>query len=114
MTIPVSDHTISVKIFNSFSNVTLGSGAFFSPAPGSTFDEASVPLSCSGKSFLLEHPNGQKVVFDLGIRKDVNTMAKQFRDRIESGAIKIDFGADVAETLSADMDLRDINAVIWR
>lgn len=114
MKTPTSYNTISVKIFNSFNNVTLASESFFSPAPGSTFDESTVPLSCSGKSFLLEHANGQKVVFDLGIRKDVSTMAKYFRDRIENGDIKIDFGPDVAETLSADMDLQDINAVVWR
>jgi hypothetical protein len=114
-TLPTSENTISVKLFNSFKNGKISATPVLSAAPGSTFDEASVPLSCSGKSFLLEHNSGQKIVFDLGIRKDVSTMPQLYRGLIESGALVVDFGPDVAETLTAgNVDLKSINAVIWR
>lgn len=111
---PKSVNTVSVKILTSFVKMRFPAGAVVSAAPGSSFDEAAVPLSCSGKSFLVEHASGQKVVFDLGFRKDVSTMSKYWRKQVESGGVKVDFGPDVAETLSSDMDLKDISAVIWR
>jgi hypothetical protein len=114
MLFPKSMNTVSVKILTSFVKMRFPAGAVVSAAPGSSFDEGAVPLSCSGKSFLVEHPSGQKVVFDLGFRKDVRTMSKYWRKQLESGGLKVDYGPDVAETLSSDMDLKDISAVIWR
>jgi hypothetical protein len=115
MKFPASNSTVSVKIFTCFRNLKHRSEAVFSAAPGATSDEAMLPLSCLGKSFLVEHASGHKLVFDLGIRKDTDTWTSWCLDLIESGKLKIDeHGPDVAETLSADMDLRSINAVIWR
>ena len=57
---------------------------------------------------------GKKLVFDLGVRKDVSTAAKNWQDRLAAG-ISIEYGPDVAETLTQNgYDLKDINAVIWR
>jgi hypothetical protein len=112
--LPPSNSTVSVKIFNAFRSLSIPSGLFLTPAPESTSDEAS-NLVCPGKSFLLEHRDGRKVVFDLGIRKDVSTMAKHYRENVESGKFVIDFGPDVAETLVAGgVSLESISAVIWR
>jgi hypothetical protein len=112
---PPSTNTISVKIFNSFKHVAISSVSALSSAPGSTADESSRPLECPGKSFLLEHPSGRKVVYDLGIRKDVDTMPKTYREAVKSGHIKIDFGPDVAETLAeGGVKLEEIEALIIR
>ncbi|TFY58518.1 hypothetical protein EVJ58_g6375, partial [Rhodofomes roseus] len=114
LTFPRSTATVSVKIFNSFTAITVPSAPFISPAPGSTADELSKPLTCPGKSFLIEHPSGKRVVFDLGVRKDVSTAAKSWQDRIASKQVVITDGPDVAETLVANgIDLKSIQAVIW-
>jgi hypothetical protein len=114
--LPISTNIVSVKLFNAFNSLSPGSAPFFSAAPGSTADEASVSLKCSGKSFLVEHPpTGKKVIFDLGVRKDVDGIVPKYRDAFKSDALKMDFGPDVAETLiSAGIDLDTIDAIIWR
>jgi hypothetical protein len=108
---PSSSTTVSVKIFNAFISLSVPSAPFLSPAANSTSDESS-PLVCPGKSYLIEHPDGRKIVFDLGIRKDVSSMSKSGQKLAKA---PIDFGPDVAETLTAqDVPLDSINAVIWR
>lgn len=58
------------------------------------------------------HP-GKKVIYDLGVRKDVSTGSKKWQDMLASGA-KLDCGPDVAETLvQHGIDLESITAVIW-
>ena len=57
---------------------------------------------------------GEKLVFDLGVRKDVSTASKNWQDRLAAG-VPFEYGPDVAETLTQNgYDLKDINAVIWR
>jgi hypothetical protein len=111
---PPTASTNSVKIFNSFNSITVAPITFLSAAPGSRSDESAL-YTCPGKSFLLEHPSGRTVVFDLGIRKDLSTAPKNLRNAVDTGTMKIDFGPDVAETLTAGgIALESIEAVIWR
>ncbi|EPT05047.1 hypothetical protein FOMPIDRAFT_1045711 [Fomitopsis schrenkii] len=113
LTFPPSTATVSVKVFNSFKSIAVPSVPFLSAAPGSTADESAVPLTCPGKSFLIEHPSGKKVIYDLGVRKDVSTASKGWRDTIASG-VQLEYGPDVAETLvQHGIDLKSISAVIW-
>ena len=56
---------------------------------------------------------GKKVIYDLGVRKDVASGSKLWQDMLANGA-KLDAGPDVAETLvHHGIDLKSINAVIW-
>jgi hypothetical protein len=114
LTFPSSDATVSVKLIRSFVQMTMPSAHFLEPAPGNACDE-SAPLKGSGKAFLIERADGTRVVFDLGIRKDVSTMAPAFRERVQSGKYPLEFGPDVAETLTAHgVDPTSVSAVIWR
>jgi hypothetical protein len=111
---PSSNATVSVKIFNAFRDLDVISAVVLSPAPGSTSDE-SRRFKAPGKSFLVEHPDGRRVVFDLGIRKDVENIVQSYRDEMREGATVVDFGPDIAETLvGGGIPLDSINAVIWR
>jgi hypothetical protein len=111
---PISASTVSVRIFNSFRSGTNQSAPFFSAGHGSRSDETS-PFICPGKLFLLEHPSGRTLVFDLGIRKDLSTASKYLRDAVQAGIAKIDFGPDVTETLiDGGVSLESVEAVIWR
>jgi hypothetical protein len=113
--LPPSPSTVSVKIFNAFRSLALTSVPYLSAAPGSTADESTRRLECSGKSFLLEHPSGRKIVYDLGIRKDESTAVKAYREAVGGGHLSVEFGPDVSETLTqGGVDLATIEAVIVR
>lgn len=66
-------------------------------------------------SFLLEHPEGQKVLFDLGIPKDTSVLGAAVAERISKGSYRIDVTKDVADVLE-DYGIKrsEINAVVWR
>ncbi|KAH9935468.1 uncharacterized protein B0H18DRAFT_1101223 [Fomitopsis serialis] len=117
LTFPTSTATVSVKVFNAINSLSAPSAIFFSAAPGSLADESSTRLTGPAKSFLIEHPSGKKLVFDLGVRKDVSTASKTWQDTLASGKMQAEYGpdSDVAETLvKHGIDLEHINAVIWR
>lgn len=70
-------------------------------------------------TFLIEHPNGQKLMFDLGIRKDQEKLpprvAESWRAAAELGPFQMRVDEDVSEQLTkGGVDLSSINAVIWR
>lgn len=80
------------------------------PVPGlETFD--TIP----SLSFLLEHPSGRKLVWDLGIRKDYHNYAPDISSYIPTTKYKIDVTKNVADILQENgVDLHHIEAVVWR
>ena len=66
-------------------------------------------------SFLLEHPSGQKLLFDLGVPKDLAVLGSEVADRLKRVGHRIEVENDVAEVLEENNIKRgQINAVIWR
>jgi hypothetical protein len=66
-------------------------------------------------SFLLEHPSGRKLVFDLGIRKDYNNYSLQIRDDLPKAFSDIQVTKNVADILEEnEVATKDIESVIWR
>ena len=66
-------------------------------------------------SFLLEHPSGQKLLFDLGVPKDITVLGPEVADRLKKVGHRIEVEKDVVEVLEENAIQRDeINAVIWR
>lgn len=66
-------------------------------------------------SFLLEHPSGQKLLFDLGVPKDITVLGPEVADRLKKVGHRIEVEKDVVEVLEENQIQRDeINAVIWR
>lgn len=70
---------------------------------------------CPSFSFLLEHPSGRKLVWDLGIRKDYNNYAPTIRDYLPTTNYTIDVQFDVVDVLKQHgIRGSDIEGVIWR
>ena len=71
-------------------------------------------LEAIAYSFLIEHPNGQKLLFDLGARVDFESNAPALVRRLKSFGFAPSIEKDVATILNeGGMNLADISAVIW-
>lgn len=76
-------------------------------------------LECPAYSFLIEHPSGRKLIFDLGLRKDIAAsppaILQSFIEESEKAGASVTVDTDVASILKeAYIELTDINAIIWR
>jgi glyoxylase-like metal-dependent hydrolase (beta-lactamase superfamily II) len=52
-------------------------------------------------AFFLRHPNGTKIVYDLGLRKDWQNYPLAFQRRVADGVRKIDVSKDVKDSIVA-------------
>lgn len=108
--IPSSENTVDVRIIDTTARIKIPLQTFIKdPLPGHEL------LQCPAYSFLVEHPSGRKVLFDLGIRKDVNGLAPAVLNRFK-GKVTLDVEDDVAGILKNDgrVGLEEINSIIWR
>lgn len=92
----------------------------FGPATMNRFVEPPVPYlekkrASPSLSFLLEHPSGQNLVWDLGIRKDYDNYAPSIANYIPTCNYDIQVTKNVADVLEDQgIKLDSINAIIWR
>jgi hypothetical protein len=111
LNVPPSSVSISVKIIDASTISNVPADALFTPpVPGFKTARASPSFS-----FLLEHPSGQKVLFDLGIRKDWQNLAQAIVERFKKVGHQPSAEKNVSEILDeAGVGKENINAVIWR
>jgi hypothetical protein len=111
LNIPASSTAVSVKIIDICSISNVPAHALFKPAvPGLT-----VMPECPSFVFLIEHPSGQNVLFDLGIRKDWQNLPSAIVDRFARVGHKPSALKNVSEVLDeSGVGKENINAVIWR
>ena len=67
-------------------------------------------------TFLIEHPSGRKLLYDLGCRKDWQNLppAIGLQKFLDMGVVKeLVVEKNVAEILTEGVDLRDIEGIIW-
>ena len=67
-------------------------------------------------AFLIEHPSGRKLVYDLGVRKDWENLAPAhgIPAMVEGGILEMDVKDDVPNILKTNgVDLEGVEAVIW-
>jgi hypothetical protein len=108
---PPGEVALTVKLINPVN---------FGPAIISRFMEPPVPGYEKKKpgpvlTFLLEHPSGQRLVFDLGIRKDYQNYAPTIAEYIPTTNYDIKIKGNVVDILEEDgIASASINAVIWR
>ncbi|KAJ6631145.1 hypothetical protein B0H10DRAFT_1981080 [Mycena sp. CBHHK59/15] len=111
--IPASSSTVTVKTFDvaeDFSKIKVPAASFFKPVlPG--HENYASPLY----AFLIEHvATKQRVMFDLGIRKDVENAAPALYEVFKSGAVSMPVKQDIVEQLTeGGIDVGSISAVIW-
>lgn len=67
--------------------------------------------------FLIEHPSGRKLLYDLGCRKDWENLPPVLglKALVEGGVVnKLEVGKNVAEILvEGGVDLRGIEGIVW-
>ncbi|KAF3761618.1 hypothetical protein M406DRAFT_295293 [Cryphonectria parasitica EP155] len=91
---------------------------WISNLPIQTFIEQQVKgfdkLDAPSFSFLVEHPSGRKLLFDLGVRKDWHNMSPYWHKLFEAAAAKIDIKHGVREILEEHgVPGSSIEAVVW-
>lgn len=108
--LPAGEEVVSVKMINAVNfGPSILKRFMAPPVPGlETFE------SCPSLSFLVEHPTGRKLVWDLGIRKDYHNYAPEIAAYIPTTKYNIQVTDNVADILGDHGMLQDIEAVIWR
>ncbi|KAJ6590549.1 hypothetical protein DFH09DRAFT_1307097 [Mycena vulgaris] len=112
--IPASSSTVTVQVFNVVDDpntVVVPAGLFISPIlPG--HENLRAPVF----AFLIENvATKQRVMFDLGPRKDLQNAAPYIVAAVNAGAIAMPVSRDIVEQLvDAGVTLDSISAVIWR
>jgi hypothetical protein len=108
--IPASDNNVKVSVIDTGSRINVPMSVFMDPALLEHKSDLAVPAY----SFLIEQEKlGRKLVYDLGIRKDVSGYAPVVLDRLKS--FKFYPAKDVYKYLKdGGVDLKTIEAVIWR
>jgi glyoxylase-like metal-dependent hydrolase (beta-lactamase superfamily II) len=109
LNIPHSTSSVTVSIIDSSIKMTFPIRPFFTPIVAGVEQ-----LEANAYSFLIEHPNGQKLLFDLGARADFESNAPTVVWRLKGFGVTPFIEKDVATILDeGGMDLGDISAVIW-
>ncbi|KAH8803591.1 beta-lactamase-like protein [Xylogone sp. PMI_703] len=106
--IPPSQHVVDVSIINTTTHVR-GPLGFFVKDPLTGHET----LECPSFAFLIQHPSGKKVLFDLGLRKDVESFPPVIREGMTDFSMVAE--KDVAQILQEDgkVGLDEIDSIIW-
>ncbi|KAF2012448.1 Metallo-hydrolase/oxidoreductase [Aaosphaeria arxii CBS 175.79] len=110
LNIPSGSIEVGVKLINPVN---------FGPAIIERFMAPPVPGLSQFKtspsfSFLIEHPSGRKLVWDLGIRKDHQNYSKKIADYIPTTKYDIQVDKNVVDILQEQgISPEEIEAVIW-
>ena len=111
--IPPSTHTVGVKIIDTTTHMHIPVSVF----NGDKIDGHDF-LDAPAWSFLIEHESGKKVLFDLGLRADLDGFSPAIRARLEAltgAGAEANVKKGVAEVLKEnDVDPGSINTLIWR
>lgn len=111
LNIPHSDVTVKVSIIDTTSHIAGIPTEIFIQPHIKGFDH----LDCPAYSFLIEHPSGKRLLFDLGVRKDWENLAPRIVERIRDGGWKVDVKKNVADILRENgVPGESIDAIIWR
>lgn len=111
ISVPLGTKTVTVKLINPVNFGPAILQRFMAPpVPGLETFKTSPSLS-----FLIEHPSGRKLVWDLGIRKDYNNYSASISSYLPTTKYDIQVEKNVADVLEeGGIQLKDIEAVIWR
>ena len=109
--LPAGQTPVTVKMINPVN---------FGPAILKRFMAPDVPgletfPSSPSLTFLIEHPSGKKLVWDLGIRKDFTNYSPTIAKYLPTTNYKIEVTKSVADILEENgVAPSEIDAVIWR
>ncbi|KAM5344623.1 hypothetical protein ACJ41O_013158 [Fusarium nematophilum] len=113
--IPASSTVVGVRVIDSTVLIRLPTAFFVKDqVKGHEFVE------CPAYAFLVEHPSGHKLLFDLALRKDLESFSPMIRSAFQrqsevpgsSATVEKDVAGILKE--EGSIELEDINAIIWR
>ncbi|KAL8664290.1 MAG: hypothetical protein Q9168_007937, partial [Polycauliona sp. 1 TL-2023] len=110
-TIPESASTVNISIIDSTARIH--------GIPTETFMIPKIKgydvISCPAYSFLIEHQaSGQKLLFDLGVRKDWENLTPKIASAIKEKGWSVAVEKGVVDVLKeGGVDPKSINAIIW-
>ncbi|KAK5046739.1 hypothetical protein LTR84_007500 [Exophiala bonariae] len=109
--IPNSNVAVDLKIIDSTSRLTAPMHMFIQPPI-----EGHEQLDCPSFAFLIQHPTGRKVLFDIGTRKDVENLPPAVLKIFTEHSLGAQVQKDVFEILEEHefgVSQGAIEAVIW-
>lgn len=108
--IPQSNNTVKVSIIDTTTSITLPMSVMVKPAVVGGYETCT----CPSYSFLIEHPSGRKLLFDLGVRKDWENMAPFMVDILKKNNWAVTVGKDVHDILEDNgHDPKAVEAIFW-
>jgi hypothetical protein len=91
---PGSNATVRVHLIDTTTVMTIKSESFIKPVP-----KGHEIISAPDVAFLIEHPSGKRVLFDLGCRKDYWNLPDVIKARLGDVIPSLRVDKDVAEIL---------------
>ena len=105
-----SGSALTVRIIDTTSYIKVPIAPFMAPEM-----HGFTHMECNAYSFLVEHPSGRKLLFDLGVRKDWHNMAGPVIQRIKDNGFSVAVEKNVIDILEEQgMKGGEVEAVIWR
>ncbi|KAJ9664946.1 hypothetical protein H2201_004998 [Coniosporium apollinis] len=109
LNIPASSSTVSVSVIDSTTRLDFPISLLLQP-----HIKGHDRLICPSYSFLIQHPDGKTLLFDLGMRKDWENLAPRIVKRIRTEDWTVKAEKNVADILQENgFKLKDISAIIW-
>jgi glyoxylase-like metal-dependent hydrolase (beta-lactamase superfamily II) len=95
---------------HSTARLTVPASHLLSPAT----DLDKLTLTAPSYSFIIQHPSGRKILFDLGLRKDWWNLTPATSNFLKTAGWKLEVTKNVSDILRENGEsLEDIEAVIW-
>lgn len=109
---PSGDQSVQVRIIDSTTRINNLKLAFLME-PAMEGMEYMLPLPAW--SFLVEHPSGQKILYDLGVPKYLDSFSPAICEHLEQQGWKVDVKEEVIDILDRNgIASNEISAIIWR
>ena len=109
--VPKSTATVKVSIIDTTTRLSHAPTQMFLQPPIPGFDDLVAPAF----AFFIEHPSGDKYIFDLGVRKDWLNFSPAIGKKLKEIGFHIVVEKDVRDILNDNnIDASDINGIIWR
>ncbi|KAF2492421.1 Metallo-hydrolase/oxidoreductase [Lophium mytilinum] len=110
LNIPPSNHTVRVSIIDGSTIANMPMSIMVKPAVLAGFSHVDIP----SYSFLIEHPSGRTLLFDLGVRKDWEKQAPCVVKMIKDAKAGMHVEKDVYDILAENgHDPDAVEAIFW-
>lgn len=110
--VPPGSQSVQVRILDSTTRIGNIAVEFLMEPPMESMKHMPILPSWS---FLIEHPSGQKVLYDLGVPRDWHKFAPVVAERLKESGWKIEVEEEVIEILEkGGIAASEISSIIWR